>query len=168
MRGSYHAAMENGRIVQGRSASAAGAALVVTAAAQIVNVQAEGVDAGTDSAFDVVAQEIASVELAPTLLDWAGTTIPAEMQGHSLRPLVEGREHLVLCCVHPSPLSAYQGFFGSKPFSRIDAFLAQHPSLRRFTIPAGSYPGQTDDLPTVSMWNIIVAHKAVPAAFVVS
>lgn len=30
---------------------------------------------------------------------------------------------LVLTGVHPSPLSAYRGFFGSKPFSRINAFL---------------------------------------------
>ena len=27
---------------------------------------------------------------------------------------------------HPSPLSAYRGFFGSRPFSQINAFLAAH------------------------------------------
>lgn len=32
---------------------------------------------------------------------------------------------LVLTGVHPSPLSAYRGFFGSKPFSKINAFLAE-------------------------------------------
>ena len=31
--------------------------------------------------------------------------------------------HLVLRSVHPSPLSAYAGFFGSRPFSRANAFL---------------------------------------------
>lgn len=31
--------------------------------------------------------------------------------------------HLVLTSVHPSPLSAYNGFFGSKPFSKTNAFL---------------------------------------------
>lgn len=31
--------------------------------------------------------------------------------------------HLVLRSPHPSPLSAHRGFFGSKPFSRINAFL---------------------------------------------
>ena len=31
--------------------------------------------------------------------------------------------HLVLTSVHPSPLSAYRGFFGSKPFSKTNAFL---------------------------------------------
>lgn len=31
--------------------------------------------------------------------------------------------HLVLSAPHPSPLSAHQGFFGSRPFSQINAFL---------------------------------------------
>lgn len=33
--------------------------------------------------------------------------------------------HLVIRSAHPSPLSAYRGFFGSRPFSRINAFLKQ-------------------------------------------
>jgi uracil-DNA glycosylase len=33
--------------------------------------------------------------------------------------------HLVLKAPHPSPLSAYQGFFGSKPFSKANAFLEE-------------------------------------------
>lgn len=32
--------------------------------------------------------------------------------------------HLVLEAPHPSPLSAYRGFFGSKPFSKANAFLS--------------------------------------------
>ena len=32
-------------------------------------------------------------------------------------------KHLVLTSVHPSPLSAYNGFFGSKPFSKTTEFL---------------------------------------------
>ena len=32
-------------------------------------------------------------------------------------------KHLVLESVHPSPLSAYNGFFGSKPFSKTNEFL---------------------------------------------
>ncbi|MEY2724267.1 MAG: Uracil-DNA glycosylase [Planctomycetota bacterium] len=31
--------------------------------------------------------------------------------------------HFVLKSPHPSPLSAYRGFFGSRPFSRVNAFL---------------------------------------------
>ena len=34
-----------------------------------------------------------------------------------------GGRHLVLRSPHPSPLSAYSGFFGSKPFSKANAFL---------------------------------------------
>lgn len=32
-------------------------------------------------------------------------------------------DHLILKAPHPSPLSAHQGFFGSRPFSQINAFL---------------------------------------------
>ena len=34
--------------------------------------------------------------------------------------------HCVLKAPHPSPLSAYAGFFGSRPFSQANAFLARH------------------------------------------
>ena len=36
-----------------------------------------------------------------------------------------GKHHIVLESVHPSPLSAYRGFFNSKPFSHINNGLAQ-------------------------------------------
>ena len=35
-------------------------------------------------------------------------------------------KHLVLISVHPSPLSAYGGFFGSKPFSKTNKFLSDN------------------------------------------
>ncbi len=37
-----------------------------------------------------------------------------------------GAPRLVLTSAHPSPLSAYRGFFGSKPFSKINDFLTEH------------------------------------------
>lgn len=37
--------------------------------------------------------------------------------------LAQGGPHLVLTSPHPSPLSAHAGFFGSKPFSKANAFL---------------------------------------------
>ena len=40
-------------------------------------------------------------------------------------PLLTNPLHLVLCAPHPSPLSAFQGFFGCKHFSRTNAFLRQ-------------------------------------------
>lgn len=41
----------------------------------------------------------------------------------SKRRLIDESKHLVLMAVHPSPLSAYRGFFGSQPFSQANAFL---------------------------------------------
>lgn len=37
--------------------------------------------------------------------------------------LIDQQKHLILKGVHPSPLSSYRGFFGSKPFSQINAYL---------------------------------------------
>lgn len=37
--------------------------------------------------------------------------------------LIDNRRHLILTSVHPSPLSAYRGFFGSKVFSKTNKFL---------------------------------------------
>lgn len=38
-------------------------------------------------------------------------------------PLIHGMQHLVLAAPHPSPLSAYQGFFGCRHFSTANEFL---------------------------------------------
>ena len=37
--------------------------------------------------------------------------------------LITNSRHLILEAAHPSPLSAYNGFFGSRPFSKTNAFL---------------------------------------------
>ena len=39
------------------------------------------------------------------------------------KSLITNKKHLILTSVHPSPLSAARGFFGSKPFSKINNFL---------------------------------------------
>jgi uracil-DNA glycosylase len=39
---------------------------------------------------------------------------------------VDRSKNLVLESPHPSPLSAYRGFFGSKPFSKINKYLREH------------------------------------------
>ncbi len=39
--------------------------------------------------------------------------------------LIDEKKHLILKAPHPSPLSAYRGFWGSKPFSKINAYLEQ-------------------------------------------
>ncbi len=44
----------------------------------------------------------------------------------SKRVLIDDSKHLVLTSVHPSPLSAYRGFFGNKHFSKTNAYLTSH------------------------------------------
>jgi uracil-DNA glycosylase len=39
---------------------------------------------------------------------------------------VDGTRHHLIKSVHPSPLSSYRGFFGSKPFSKANAYLSSH------------------------------------------
>ncbi len=40
-------------------------------------------------------------------------------------PLITNKQHLVIVGMHPSPLSAYRGFFGGKYFSRANEFLVR-------------------------------------------
>lgn len=47
---------------------------------------------------------------------------PAQMK----KSMLNNPNHLILEAPHPSPLSAYRGFFGSKPFSKTNQFLQEH------------------------------------------
>ena len=40
--------------------------------------------------------------------------------------MLNNPEHLILKAPHPSPLSAYRGFFGSRPFSQTNEFLVKN------------------------------------------
>jgi uracil-DNA glycosylase len=40
--------------------------------------------------------------------------------------VIDLTKHLVLESAHPSPLSAHNGFFGSRPFSKANAYLTEH------------------------------------------
>lgn len=44
---------------------------------------------------------------------------PAQMKAS----LIDASKHHIITSPHPSPLSAYRGFFGSRPFSRTNAYL---------------------------------------------
>lgn len=44
----------------------------------------------------------------------------------SKKELITNPRHLIIESAHPSPLSASRGFFGSKPFSRCNAFLKEN------------------------------------------
>lgn len=51
---------------------------------------------------------------------------PAQKYAPVFAAVQHCRPVLVLESAHPSPLSAYRGFFGSAPFGKINAFLQQH------------------------------------------
>ena len=42
------------------------------------------------------------------------------------KPLIDGNKHLILECAHPSPLSAYNGFFGCGHFNKANEYLVKH------------------------------------------
>jgi len=44
----------------------------------------------------------------------------------SKKQLITNKSHLVIESTHPSPFSAYNGFFGSKPFSKTNRFLIEN------------------------------------------
>ena len=47
---------------------------------------------------------------------------PARMK----KSMLKNPSHLILEAAHPSPLSAHNGFFGSRPFSQTNAYLEAH------------------------------------------
>jgi uracil-DNA glycosylase len=53
----------------------------------------------------------------------------AQKKAGFVEDVARGGRHLVLKAPHPSPLSAHAGFFGSKPFSRTNAFLESNGSV---------------------------------------
>lgn len=63
-----------------------------------------------------------------TYLDTHDTPIVFVLWGNwakSKTVLIQNPKHKIITSAHPSPLSAYHGFFGSKPFSKINAFLKE-------------------------------------------
>ena len=77
----------------------------------------KGWDAITDACVAAVAEGA-----EPTAFVLWGS----HAQGKAARipAIAQSGRHLVLKSPHPSPLSAHRGFFGSRPFSQINAFLS--------------------------------------------
>lgn len=75
-----------------------------------------GWEAITDAAIAAV-----SARQDPTVFMLWGNH--ARKKALNVPELAQGGRHLVLASPHPSPLSARTGFFGSKPFSKANAFL---------------------------------------------
>ena len=62
--------------------------------------------------------ELVSARAQPVVFVLWGT--PAQKK----TALIDTRRHTIIRSVHPSPLSAANGFFGSRPFSKVNAALA--------------------------------------------
>ena len=77
---------------------------------------------GWEQFTDAVVSEVAQGP-APTVFVLWGSH--AQKKAARIVALSDPR-HLVLRSPHPSPLSAYAGFFGSRPFSQANAFLEAH------------------------------------------
>ena len=80
--------------------------------------QQRGWEAITDAAVAAVA-----ARQDPTVFILWGSH--AQKKAERVAALRNGR-HLLIHSPHPSPLSAHRGFFGSRPFSKANAFLATH------------------------------------------
>ena len=76
-----------------------------------------GWDAITDACVAAVAERP-----TPTVFILWGSHAQAKARRI---PALRSGPHLVIESPHPSPLSAHRGFFGSRPFSRANAFLEQ-------------------------------------------
>ncbi len=76
--------------------------------------QKKGWEQFTDSVIQAISQQRTGV----VFILWGSYAIKKSA-------LIDQTKHLILTSVHPSPLSVYRGFFGSKPFSKTNAYLAQ-------------------------------------------
>lgn len=76
--------------------------------------QGQGWEQFTDRIIEVLNEQISPI----VFILWGAY---AQKKGS----IVKNPQHLVLRSPHPSPLSAYRGFHGSKPFSQINDFLTE-------------------------------------------
>lgn len=76
---------------------------------------------GWQSFTDAVVEAVAALPQPVAFILWG-----AQAQKKAAVAAASCFPRLVLTGPHPSPLSAYRGFFGSRPFSQVNSFLAAH------------------------------------------
>lgn len=76
-------------------------------------------DLGWERFTDAVIEKLNEREKPVVFILWGSH---AQKKG----AFIDRGKHQVLKSVHPSPLSAHRGFFGSRPFSKTNAFLESH------------------------------------------
>lgn len=74
---------------------------------------------GWEKFTDAVIQQLNDQHEGLVFILWGGY---AKKKGAK----IDATKHLVLKSVHPSPLSAYNGFFGSRHFSQANTYLSQN------------------------------------------
>jgi uracil-DNA glycosylase len=89
---------------------------LLTVEAGVTNAhKGKGWEQFTDKIIDIINEESKNV----VFVLWGAY---AQKKGKK----IDGSKHLILNAPHPSPLSAYRGFFGSRPFSKINDYLTKH------------------------------------------
>ena len=68
---------------------------------------------------DSIIKKISDQKDHVVFLLWGGNA-------RSKKPLIDKTKHLILECAHPSPLSAYNGFFGCGHFKKTNEYLLSH------------------------------------------
>jgi uracil-DNA glycosylase len=68
---------------------------------------------------DRVIEEVSKQDKPIVFILWGRNAI-------NKRPLIDESKHLVLTSAHPSPLSAYNGFFGNNHFKLTNEFLKEN------------------------------------------
>ena len=74
---------------------------------------------GWERLTDAIISKLNVREKPMVFILWGGNA-------RTKKPLIDGRRHLILESAHPSPLSAYNGFFGNRHFSRTNEFLVRN------------------------------------------
>ena len=74
---------------------------------------------GWEEFTDAVIRAVNEVDRPVVFMLWGGFA-------RSKRPMLTNPKHLVLEAPHPSPLSAYRGFFGCRHFSKANQFLTEN------------------------------------------
>lgn len=97
---------------------------------------------GWEQFTDAVIRLIAAKPEPVVFLLWGSY---AQKKAAFVESIEQGGRHLVLKAPHPSPLSAYHGFFGCRHFSKTNAFLEQNGqapidwSLPDINLPMNAY-----------------------------
>ena len=96
---------------------------------------------GWESFTDAILAKLSERERPLVFLLWGGFAAKKTA-------LIDSDRHTVLKAPHPSPLSAHRGFFGSKPFSKINEILKRNDECPiEWSLPSGE---EYEDLPLFS------------------